>query len=1150
MKLPELAAFSYQFPLQPETLTDFQEHLRPTSNKEVVVGQKGMQLKRIDKTAVVAWGPNFPQSPYLAVGTVAGALDASFSTNSELELYRVNLGSKTEEPKRVAVIPTTARFNRLAWSSFTGPDQTNSFQDGVIAGGMEDGTVVLWDAGKLMASPDSSLIVSKQLFQGPVRGLHFNPTSPFLLGIGSVDGQISLMDLNSPARVYAPGPTKSARIEDVTGLAWNPKYGHILAACSSNGYSTVWDLRSKREVIQFSVPGIRCPLSGVSWNPDLPNQLITASEDNASPNLYLWDLRNAHAPEKILQGHAKGVLSVAWCPKDSELLMSSGKDNRAIFWNPKTAVMVGELPARDNWAFEVQWCPRNPDLLSIASFDGTVDIFSYQSVSSSVQAQSPATAGSKEDLFSGQSGHSLPAHQTQESVKQVPKWLRCPVGVRFGFGGKLALFSSAANPKQVTLISVSDHLKKGDDTSTPAPQDLEKAVRDGSAAQYCLQKAKTTIAPGALRTFTDQDAVLWSVLSALHEADPHQQLLKLAGVSQETYSSASSPSETVDVSVTSASANEVMHPSTASTAIADAGSFRPSAEPTPTALMSLDLFSPSAGPSDEFDFLAAEDTHTHVQQTQQQQGGLERRSTFSGLPFSLYTKDSSSEEQKITRAIITGNFSGAVDACIAADRLSDALLVSVCGGPELVSRTQRIYFQRVRSPYLRVVSGVLKRDLSDVVENAALDDWADLFALVLSFSLDSLSKLMSVLADRLALEAATTSRFTVPAIVCYLVAGETAKASALLLKLSNKSKPQSRDQVKYSEWLSATIEKVRLTCLTKPEIGLDKIVSDLPELGKLLLAHSFNLAEGGRTVEAVYYLSLVLPSLSLSSGVSSSVGLFADRLAHARADLSVPKPFTLVDVPLYSEPQRQVTPDYQQPQQQHFTPPSAPAPAPAHQQHQQPSAYQTVYGQQPTAPYSQSPYQQQSYATPYQQSATPYGHQSIQGTAPYQQQQAVPSARPSITIPSAGIAHTPVSQPSPQQYYGIAQPQQQSLPRPPTISASEFSARRTTEGFNDAPIVAAKPVAVARSPVPAIAQPQQPPSQPQSQSHPHPHPPSAPQQQQQQQPAQQPPPKPVLQGTSSLVSIMRAHVRTTRAGKDAPPPAAHLHLAGSVPFLL
>ena len=57
----------------------------------------------------------------------------------------------------------------------------------------------------------------------------------------------------------------------------------------------------------------------------------------------VWDLRNARAPEKILTGHEKGVLSLSWCKQDADLLLSCGKDNRVLCWNPQTSEIIGEV---------------------------------------------------------------------------------------------------------------------------------------------------------------------------------------------------------------------------------------------------------------------------------------------------------------------------------------------------------------------------------------------------------------------------------------------------------------------------------------------------------------------------------------------------------------------------------------------------------------------------------------------------------------------------------------------------------------------------------------------------------------------------------------------------------------------------------------
>jgi len=46
---------------------------------------------------------------------------------------------------------------------------------------------------------------------------------------------------------------------------------------------------------------------------------------------------------QILTGHEKGVLSLSWCKQDADLLLSSGKDNRALCWNPQTSEIIGEV---------------------------------------------------------------------------------------------------------------------------------------------------------------------------------------------------------------------------------------------------------------------------------------------------------------------------------------------------------------------------------------------------------------------------------------------------------------------------------------------------------------------------------------------------------------------------------------------------------------------------------------------------------------------------------------------------------------------------------------------------------------------------------------------------------------------------------------
>ena len=41
--------------------------------------------------------------------------------------------------------------------------------------------------------------------------------------------------------------------------------------------------------------------------------------------------------------YCRGVLSVAWCPQDSDLLLTAAKDNRVLCWNPNSSQPGGEV---------------------------------------------------------------------------------------------------------------------------------------------------------------------------------------------------------------------------------------------------------------------------------------------------------------------------------------------------------------------------------------------------------------------------------------------------------------------------------------------------------------------------------------------------------------------------------------------------------------------------------------------------------------------------------------------------------------------------------------------------------------------------------------------------------------------------------------
>lgn len=73
-----------------------------------------MKLKEIERTANVAWSPSGLYPVYLACGTAAQQLDATFSTKSVLEIFRFNPEDAGQECELVSAVETDYRFNKVS----------------------------------------------------------------------------------------------------------------------------------------------------------------------------------------------------------------------------------------------------------------------------------------------------------------------------------------------------------------------------------------------------------------------------------------------------------------------------------------------------------------------------------------------------------------------------------------------------------------------------------------------------------------------------------------------------------------------------------------------------------------------------------------------------------------------------------------------------------------------------------------------------------------------------------------------------------------------------------------------------------------------------------------------------------------------------
>ncbi|XP_059651913.1 protein transport protein SEC31 homolog B-like [Cornus florida] len=681
-------------------------------------------IKGVNRSASVVFAPD---ATYLAAGTMAGAVDLSFSSSANLEIFKLDFQSDDRELPLVGASPSSERFNRLAWGR--NPSGSEEFSLGLIAGGLLDGNIGLWNPLSLINAEEtqSALVGHLSRHSGPVRGLEFNSQSHHLAS-GADEGEICIWDVAKPTEPTHFPPLKgngSATQGEISFLSWNSKVQHILASTSYNGTIVIWDLKKQKPVISFS-DSHRRRCSVLQWNPDVATQLIVASDEDSSPSLRLWDMRNTISPVKEFVGHTKGVIAMSWCPNDSSFLLTCAKDNRTICWDTVSGEIVSELPAGTNWNFDVHWYPKIPGVISASSFDGKIGIYNIEGCSK---------YGVGEGDFV-----SVPL--------RAPKWYKRKAGVSFGFGGKLVSFCSTNAPAVTSEVFV--HNLVTEHSLVSRSSEFKAAIQNGERSSLkllCDKKSEESI--------LEDERETWDLLKVMFEDDgtARTKLLNHLGFSLPT--EGKDTVEDISQELSGLGPKEML---------ADQEGHVGNKETT--------LF-PSDNGEDFFNNLPSPKADTPLStsgdnfvvgasvpdgEEMQQETNVQKESVESTDP---------SFDDAIQRTLVVGDYKGAVEKCISAKKMADALVISHLGGSFLWESTRDQYLKMTHSPYLKVVSAMLNNDLISLVNIRPLKSWKETLALLCTFAQrEDWTLLCDTLASRL-----MGAGNTLAATLCYICAG-------------------------------------------------------------------------------------------------------------------------------------------------------------------------------------------------------------------------------------------------------------------------------------------------------------------------------------------------------------------------------------------
>lgn len=289
-------------------------------------------------------------------------------------------------------------------------------------------------------------------------------------------------------------------------------------------------------------------------------------------------------------------------------------------------------------------------------------------------------------------------------------------------------FDNKENSRAVTVSQVVT-----DEDLVKRSNELENVLAQGNFADYCRQKADET---------TDQhQRYLWYFLKANFEQNPRAEMLNLLGYQPEEISAKYSQFIKKD---------------------------------DPVSPLTDQVSQLSTDPNSVFDSFGQ---HNGVASPKKQ------------TSFKLNTGNDS--EGLICGALLTGNIEAAVDLCMDAGRTSDAIILAMTGGSELLARTQYRYLRDNDNYISNVISAIVTHDWNEVVSHCTIDSWKEALVAALTHSQDQLPQLCEAIGERLLQESRVDPNLAKNAILCYICSGsmEQLVESWNVVQSSNTSSP-------------------------------------------------------------------------------------------------------------------------------------------------------------------------------------------------------------------------------------------------------------------------------------------------------------------------------------------------------------------------
>jgi len=427
--------------------------------------------------------------------------------------------------------------------------------------------------------------------------------------------------------------------------------------------------------------------------------LLTASGDDHCPVMKLWDLRASMSmPLATMEGHGSGILGMDWCPHDDSLVVSCGKDNRTILWDVNSLRMICDLPnANDD---EKEAVEENNDGAGNGHANGNVNANDNNGMTN---INTKGEKVSSQELY----GNAIPSGLTSNQQKRYDvQWSPLRRGV----------ISTCSFDRKVQAHSVlSAATKSGRPPKWMKPASGVSCGFGGKIVSFGTGTLDKTL---RLVDYVEQPALKekvegfdWAIAGSDGNGNGNGGDYEGFATAKALECATSIPSNVCEAQLWGFM--QCMFEENSRLAMLQYLGFD-AAEIAEKA---------KAFENKDQDITNGNDNGISI-------SNLSLKESGAIMPMTKEAQDT------VNQALLVGNFEAAVECCIRAGSLADALVLASCGGAELWAKTQAQYFasEMGKRPFLSVVSAVIHNNLGGYVTSSDPANWYETLALICTYS--------------------------------------------------------------------------------------------------------------------------------------------------------------------------------------------------------------------------------------------------------------------------------------------------------------------------------------------------------------------------------------------------------------------------------